>query len=253
MYAGGSLQVAHACAAGCQECGLQPHAQVGAYVERRQLRIHVCVDDSQQVHACKGKDAHVTVFAEIVLFVLEYLFETLLFPRDVIAQREHLLVALGVGVIVHDVEIGLAVVAQHLAVPCEGVGTSQKTAVEDGQFPVFTVVYLSASGKHKSQPHGTYGVGTEGLLFALGKDCLQQAVREGAEAGGVERKAVGHGLQLDRVEDQGVAFGLWQDRVEGQGVAFGGLFGCQNRVGLLACALGDGVFHLLDSLLACVT
>ena len=68
--------------------------------------------------------------------------------------------AAGLHIAVHRVFICGGVVFVHFAVPRQGIGTSGKAAVEYGQFPVFPVVDLSATGNYERQPGGFCRLGT---------------------------------------------------------------------------------------------
>ena len=74
---------------------------------------------------------------------------------------QHFLVAFCVGVCVHDVEICLGVVCEHLGVPGECIDAAEESAIDDGEFPVFAVVDLSGSWQYEGEPCGADGVGFE--------------------------------------------------------------------------------------------
>ncbi len=71
---------------------------------------------------------------------------------------QELAVALGVRIIVRDVDVCLRIVVVHLVVPSQGIDTSDYTTIEDRQFPVFAVVDLSAAWNDQCQPQGTFGI-----------------------------------------------------------------------------------------------
>ena len=68
--------------------------QVFTDVERRQLCIDISVDNRNQIHTGKGKDAHVAILAEVILLVFEYGLEPIFLARDIITHREHVFVLL---------------------------------------------------------------------------------------------------------------------------------------------------------------
>ncbi len=77
------------------------------------------------------------------------------------SQVQELVVALRVGVVVHNVQVCLRVVVIHLVVPAHGIGTSHEAAVDDRKLPVFSVVNLSCTRQYEGKPHGTLGVGLQ--------------------------------------------------------------------------------------------
>ncbi len=68
------------------------------------------------------------------------MFDSLIWAPEV----QKLIVALGVWVIVHNIHVGLRIVVIHLVVPGDGVCTAYETAIDERQFPIFAIVYLSA-------------------------------------------------------------------------------------------------------------
>jgi hypothetical protein len=73
-------------------------------------------------------------------------------------QMQKLVVALRRGVIVHDVEVSLAIIAIHHVVPAQCIGTAHEATVEDRQLPVFAVIDLSGTRHNERQPHRPPGV-----------------------------------------------------------------------------------------------
>ena len=182
-----TLPVSHGGHSRFDDSRFEIEAQVWTDVEGRQFCIHIRVDDRYQIDACKGKDAQVAILAEVVFLVLEYLFELRFLAFDAVAHWQHILVTLRIRVVVHDVDVGLGVVPEHLVVPSECVGTSEESSVDDGQFPILAVIDLPCTRQHQSQPHGTYGVGCEVPFVALLLDALlEQAVDDGC----VQRQSV---------------------------------------------------------------
>ena len=112
----------------------------------------------------------------MVLLVLEDFLEPVFLARYVIAHREHLLITLGVGVAVHDVQIGLRIVLQHHIVPGERICAPQITSIDDGELPVFTVIDLSSAREHERYPHGSDRIWAEGSQLAWLHCPLQQTV-----------------------------------------------------------------------------
>ena len=131
---------------------LELHTQVGRNIEHRELSIYIGVDYAQDVNAHESKGTHVAITAIAVFAVFEDGFEAFFLPRDIVVGGKHIQIRLCVWVVVHNVQIGLRIVAVHLLVPHEGVSTTQETTVEDRQFPVFAVVYLSCAGQYYGEP-----------------------------------------------------------------------------------------------------
>ena len=142
--------------------GAELHAEVVGDVEVGELGIDVGINNGDEVYTDEAEDAEVALAAVVVLAVLEHALQIVLVGLHIVSGGKEIFVAGGAGVVVHDVEVGLRVVAIHLVVPVEGVGTTEETAVDDGELPVFVVVDLSATGEHKGAPRGLAGVGGEG-------------------------------------------------------------------------------------------
>ena len=192
LYAGACPAVVHVDAFCLDECGLKLQAEVLGDVEGGEFGIYVSVDDGQEIDACEGEDAEVAEPAEGVFPAFEDSLESSFLPDDAVAWWQHLLVAFGVRVAVHDVEVCLCVVRVHLSVPRQRVEASEESSVDDGQLPVFAVVELSCSRDDQCEPCGSDGVGLE-----LGEIASQELLVQDGLCGGEE---------CSRVDGEGICF-----------------------------------------------
>ena len=117
-----------------------------------------------------------------------------------------LVVAVRLGVVVHEIHVGLRVVVVHHVVPPHGVETAHESSVEDGQLPVFAVVDLSGSGQNDGQPHGPLRVGAPRAPVAL---ALVEGIHQCADGlFDIHLKRVGHGSVHVEVHEERVAQGF---------------------------------------------
>ena len=157
--------------------GAHLYAEVVGDVKIGQLGIDIGIDYGEEVYSNEAEDAEVALAAVVVLAVFEDSREVVLIGLHIVARRKEILVARGVGVVVHDVEVGLRIVAVHLVVPVKGIRTPKESTIDDGELPVFMVVDLSTTRKYKGTPGCLTGVGGKGgkaLLAELatgGRDC----------------------------------------------------------------------------------
>mgnify|MGYP004520208937 CR=1 FL=1 len=203
-------------ACGADDGRLETHGEIGRDVEHGELGVDIGVDNREEVDTDEAEGGEVAVAAVEVLLSLENLLELVLASGDVVAGGQHVKVRLRVWVVVHDVEVGLRVVAVHHLVPRQGVGATDESSVEDGQFPEFAVVDLARSRQHEGEPQGAFGVGRELL---------------GDHAGRADR-ACGKGDGVDSLSD-------------GCGVGVSGFYrrrgGRLERIGLESGAFAGGV------------
>ena len=73
---------------------------------------------------------------------------------------QELVVTLRVGIVVHQVYIGLGIVLVHHIVPVHRVHTADESAIHERQFPILAVVDLSPSGDDEREPQGPLGIRT---------------------------------------------------------------------------------------------
>src|SRR5574344_2037768 len=71
---------------------------------------------------------------------------------------EKTVVTLCTWVVVHDIQISLGIILVHLIVPVHCIQTSYYSSVNDRQFPVFSVIYLSCSRQYDGEPYRTLRV-----------------------------------------------------------------------------------------------
>ena len=121
------------------------YAEVVGDVKVGELGIDIGIHYGDKVHTDEAEDAQVALATIVVLSILEHSREILLVGLYIVSRRQEILVAGCAWVVVHDVEIGLRVVAIHLIVPIEGIRTAEEASIDDGKLPIFVVVYLSAS------------------------------------------------------------------------------------------------------------
>ena len=163
------------------------YAEVVGDVKVGELGIDIGIYHGDEVYADEAEDAEVALATVAVLAVLEDTLEVVLVGLYVVAWRKEIFVAGGAGVVVHDVEIGLRVVAVHLVVPVEGIGAAEEASVYDGELPVLVVVDLSASREDESAPSGLAWVGGEGgeALLALLAAMASRSIFCRGEGGGL--------------------------------------------------------------------
>ena len=65
-------------------------------------------------------------------------------------------------VVIHQVEIRLRIILIHRVVPIHRIDATHESAIDDRQFPVFTVVDLSAAGEDQCEPESTLRVRSPG-------------------------------------------------------------------------------------------
>ena len=151
---------------------MHTQTEVVGDVELRQGSVDVGIDDGKRVDTDEYEEAHVPPTAVSVFPVLEerlILFDVAgVYLRP---QMQELIVALSVGVVVHDVHVGLGIVVKHLVVPAHGIGTTDHSAIDDGEFPIFPIVNLAGAGEHQCEPQRPFGRGTpcSPVSFCLGK------------------------------------------------------------------------------------
>lgn len=114
------------------DAGSYLYGEVFGDVEVGELGIDIGIDDGDEVYADEAEDAEVALAAVVVLTVLEDALQVVAVGLYVVAGWEEVLVAGGAGVVVHEVEVALRVVAVHLVVPVEGVGAAEEASVDDG-------------------------------------------------------------------------------------------------------------------------
>ena len=86
---------------------LQFHGEILADVEAGQFSIYVCIDNGQGIHSDKDEHTHVAVSTVVILFAFDDTFQVIDIGVYRIPWRQQIHEAVGVGVVVHDVQIGL--------------------------------------------------------------------------------------------------------------------------------------------------
>ena len=154
--------------------GAHLYAEVFSDVKVGELCVNIGIDYGDEIYSDETEYAQVSLAAIVVFAILEYAFEIVLIPFDIVTWRQKVLITCCVGVIIHDVEVGLRVVAIHLIVPIEGIRTAEEASIDDGKLPIFVVVYLSASREDQCTPCSLGRVGGEGGQALLA--CLAAVV-----------------------------------------------------------------------------
>jgi hypothetical protein len=112
--------------------GAHLYAEVFSDVKVGELCVNIGIDYGDEIYSDETEYAQVSLAAIVVFAILEYAFEIVLIPFDIVTWRQKVLITCCVGVIIHDVEVGLRVVAIHLIVPVESIGAAEKTTINDG-------------------------------------------------------------------------------------------------------------------------
>ena len=134
------------------DAGTHLYGKILGNVEVGEFGIDIGIDNREEVDTNEAEDAKVALATIVVLTVLEHASEVVLVGLNVIAWGKEILITGSAWVVIHNVEVGLRVVAVHLVVPIERIGTTKEPTIYDGEFPIFVVIDLSTARKDDGAP-----------------------------------------------------------------------------------------------------
>lgn len=145
--------------------GLHPHGEVGGHIEIEQLSIHISIHDGQQIEGDRSDDTEIAIIPKKIFTLFEDLFVMIPVNRfRFLIVWQQTVPAIGIRIIIHDIDIGTQIILIMAVVPRNGVSKSHETAVKNGQLPVIPVVNLPQSGENGRIDDGFAGRGLKNSL-----------------------------------------------------------------------------------------